>query len=93
MAKSENGRLEEAMALLIHNQAEFVAELRETNSQHREADKRMAEADKRMTDIQQENRERFARIEALLLEHNRMLQALPDAVRQKIGFAAPTVTG
>jgi hypothetical protein len=86
MAKSGNGRLEEAMALLIHNQAEFVAQLRETNAQHWEADKRMSE-------MARENRERFARIEALLLEHNRMLQALPEAVRQKIGFAVPTATG
>jgi hypothetical protein len=81
MAKGGNGRLEEAMALLINNQAAFVAQLRET--------------DKQMTEIEQENRERFvrieerfARIETLLLQHNCMLEALPDALRKKIGFTA-----
>ncbi|MCI0681073.1 MAG: hypothetical protein L0Y71_03130 [Gemmataceae bacterium] len=39
---------------------------------------RMAEIDKR-----------FIRIETLLGEYNRILQALPDAVREKIGFRAP----
>ena len=33
--------------------------------------------------------QRFARIEALLMEHNRILQALPDAIREKIGFKPP----
>jgi hypothetical protein len=36
------------------------------------------------------NTERFARIEALLLEHNRILHALPDVIRDKIGFKAPS---
>jgi hypothetical protein len=42
--------------------------------------------------------ERFSRIEALLLEHNRILeehsrilQALPDTIREKIGFKAPSL--
>ena len=87
MATSENGRLEESMAnlaqartalvqaraVLVQNQAALVAQVRQKEAESRE--------------IQRENRERFARIEALLLEHNRMLEALPEAVRQKIGFA------
>ena len=72
MSTNGNGRLEEAMALLIQNQAAFVGQLRET--------------DNRMAAMERVNAERFARIETLLLEHNRMLKALPDAVRQKIGF-------
>jgi hypothetical protein len=67
-----NGRLEEALATLIQNQAAFVA--------------RMSEIDARVADMDPVNSERFARIEALLLEHNRILQALPDAIREKIGF-------
>ena len=77
-----NGRLEEALAILIQNQAAFVT--------------RMAEIDARMAETNRINAERFARIEALLLEHNRMLlehnkilEALPDAIRDKIGFKAP----
>ncbi|MCI0376716.1 MAG: hypothetical protein L0215_03845 [Gemmataceae bacterium] len=77
-----NGRLEEALATLIQNQAAFVA--------------RMAEIDQRVADMDRVNSERFARIEGLLVEHNRILtehthilQALTDAVREKIGFKLP----
>jgi hypothetical protein len=70
-----NGRLEEALATLIQNQAAFVA--------------RMSEIDARVAEMDRLNAERFKRIEALLLEHNRILQALPDAIRDKIGFKPP----
>lgn len=70
-----NGRLEEALATLIQNQAAFVA--------------RMAEIDARVAEMGRINSERFARIEALLIEHNRTLQALPEAIREKIGFRPP----
>jgi hypothetical protein len=67
-----NGRLEEALATLIQNQATFVAS--------------MPEIDARVPDMDRIYAERFARIEALLLENNRLLQALPDAIREKISF-------
>jgi hypothetical protein len=67
-----NGRLEEALATLIQNQASFLA--------------RMSEIDLRVAEMDRVNTERFARIEALLIEHNRTLQALPDAIGEKIGF-------
>ena len=51
-----NGRLEEAMATLIQNQAAFVAQMRDS-------DTRTAAFERR-----------FDRIEAILLEHNRILQ-------------------
>jgi hypothetical protein len=70
-----NGRLEEAIAILLQNQASFLA--------------RMSDIDARVSETDRINSERFARIEALLLEHNRILQALPDAIRDKIGFKAP----
>jgi hypothetical protein len=70
-----NGRLEEALAILIQNQASFLS---------------------RMGEMDRISAERFGRIEAILLEHSRILaehtrilQALPEAVRQKIGFRAP----
>jgi hypothetical protein len=71
---STNGRshLEEAMALLIQNQASFLRDMR---------------------DMERANSERFSRIEAtmasilrVLDEHGRMLERLPEAVREKIGF-------
>ncbi len=30
--------------------------------------------------------ERFIRMEAFLMEHGRILQALPDAIRERMGF-------
>ncbi len=86
-----NGRLEESMAnlaqaqaalvqaqaVLVQNQATLIAQMRETDARSRESERASAE--------------RFARIEALLIEHNRILQALPDAIREKIGFRAPSL--
>ena len=70
-----NGRLEDALATLIQNQASFLA--------------RMSEIDSRVADMDRINSDRFARIEALLLEHNRILKALPEVMREKIGFKPP----
>jgi hypothetical protein len=77
-----NGRLEEALAILIQNQASFVARMSEI-------DARMAETNRRIEERFARIEERFTRIEAILIEHNRILQALPDAIREKIGFKAP----
>jgi hypothetical protein len=70
-----NGRLEEAMATLLQNQALFLGQ---------------------MADMNHRIEERFARLEAILFqhsqilnEHTRILQALPEAVREKIGFNPP----
>ena len=87
----QNGptRLEEAMAMLIQNQAAFVGQL--------------SENDRRHLKFESETAERFARIEAqmaeiirvlnehnrILSEHSRMIERLTDAVREKIGFKAP----
>jgi hypothetical protein len=71
---SSNGRehLEEAMALLIQNQVSFLRDMR---------------------DMERANSERFTKIEAtmtsilrVLDQHGRMLERLPEAVREKIGF-------
>lgn len=78
---SANGQshLEEAMALLIQNQASFLSDLRDI------------ERDRR--DTERANSERFSRIETtmasilrVLDEHRRLLERLPEAVREKIGF-------
>jgi hypothetical protein len=72
-------RLDEAMTMLIQNQAAFL--------------NRLAENDRHDAEIRREASERFARIEAdiaailrVLAEHGRLLQGLPEAVRDKIGF-------
>jgi hypothetical protein len=73
-SESENGhnRLEEAMAMFIQNQASFLGRLAET---------------------ERATSERFAHIEAamaailrVLTEHGRLLERLPEAIREKIGF-------
>jgi hypothetical protein len=88
-----NGRLEEALATLIQNQAAFVAQMRKT--------------DRQIAEMERINTERFARIEAILLDHSRILaehsriladhtrilEALADAIREKIGFKVPQAPG
>ena len=66
--KSEDHGLEQAMALLIQNQAAFVGQLNETN--------------KRFSRIE----DYLQQIKAILLRHEQTLQALPEAIRDKIGF-------
>ncbi len=92
---SQNGRnqLEEAMAILIQNQAAFVARLAENDRIH-------AELERRHLELKRESDELFARSEAqmaeiirvlnehgrILAEHSRLLERLPEAIRDKIGF-------
>jgi hypothetical protein len=64
--------IEEAIALLIQEQAAFVAQLAESN---RENAKTFAEINRK-----------FTHIEAMLIRHERMLIDLPEVIRQKIGF-------
>jgi hypothetical protein len=84
--QSGHNRLEEAIAILLQTQAAFLA--------------RLAESDKRLADNEREASERFARIERdltailgvlsehsrVLSEQSRLLERLPEAVRDKIGF-------
>ena len=75
LGRTRNGRsenLENAIALLIQTQAQFIQAL----ATHEE-----------------EDRQRFSRIEreleaikALLIKHEEILQKLPEAIRDKIGF-------
>jgi predicted nuclease with TOPRIM domain len=105
--RSGNGRLEEALAALIQNQATFLGHLTEMDKRFARMDERFARMDERFArmderfvqmDERMEERfartdERFARIEAeletikaILLRHEQMLEALPEAIRKKIGF-------
>jgi len=85
-AKTRNSTLDQAIALLVQNNAAFLLQLAETN-------KRQADTDRRLARLEIENRERFERIEEeirqiklILLRHEQMLAALPETIRQKIGF-------
>ena len=78
------------MALLLQNQATLL----QNQAQNQAAfQAQMAEINRRNAEWERINTERFARIEAILLEHSRIfadhgriLEALPDAIREKIGF-------
>ena len=99
---SGNGRtrLEEAMATLVQNQAAFVNRLGETDRaqveferQHLEFERQHLEFERRHQEFERETAARFARIEVqmaeiirVLAEHGRLLERLPEAVRDKIGF-------
>jgi len=75
MARRSDGSsvsLQEAVALLIHNQAAFVREMAELNRRHQE--------------LSAQSVRRFAAIERELHEIKVVLSNLPEAIRQKIGF-------
>ncbi|HEV3384912.1 MAG TPA: hypothetical protein VG097_08850 [Gemmata sp.] len=79
-------QLETAMALLIQNQAQFVGQLAEFARERSENEQRHLE-------YERESKERFARIETqmaevirILTDHNRQIERLTEAVRDKIGF-------
>ena len=67
--------LQQAVAILIQNQAAFLASSRETDEWQRKADNRFAKIERDLEDIK-----------AILLRHEQMLSQLPELIRQKIGF-------
>src|SRR5262245_24451159 len=96
MARTKTGgkgrvdRLEEDQAALVLAQANLVQAQAALAQQHTVFLARIAEIDARRAEMDRLNAERFARIEAILLEHSRILRALPDAIGDKIGFKSPT---
>ena len=81
-----NGRIEEAVATLLQNQAviqQNIATLVQTQAAFVA---RMSETDARIADMEQRSERRFANIEAILGQLVRMIERLPEAVREKIGF-------
>ena len=90
---SKNGRLEGALATLVTNQALLVAQNTRTDERFARMDERFARMDERIALAQEESARRFAGIEnelseirAILRAHQQILEALPEAIRQKIGF-------
>jgi hypothetical protein len=79
-----NGRLHESIATLNQAMADFLGRCAET-------DARIAKVEAEIVETNRINSERFARIEAILREHSQILRALPDAVRDKIGFKGACV--
>src|SRR5262249_20861299 len=93
---NDNGRLQESlialsqsMALLNQSTVNLNQSMTAFQANHIALIARMAESDRVIAAKFAEIDERFNRIEAILIEHTRILQALPDAVREKIGFRMP----
>ena len=73
--KTQKNGLEQAMISLIQNQAAFL-------SSQIAANERFARIENELAEI----KAILLRHEDLLRNHERILQALPEAIRQKIGF-------
>ncbi|HMF15120.1 MAG TPA: hypothetical protein VKE94_22550 [Gemmataceae bacterium] len=86
---TKNGSLEEAVRDLLQSQAKLVHNQALLVAQKAEVDQRLAEYERQNAETNRINSERFARIESILVELTRIIQALPDAVREKIGFKPP----
>jgi chromosome segregation ATPase len=91
--RNRNGRLEEAMAVLLNTQVAFLERLARSDERLARMDERFARMDERLAERFAAIDERFARIDseladikAILLRHEQTLAALPDAIRDKIGF-------
>ena len=76
--RPSNGRLEEALAALINNQALFIGQIARV-------DERFARIENELGEIKSILREHGS----ILLHHEQMLEALPEAIREKIGFVKP----
>ena len=73
--QNNGNRLEDAIATLIQNQASFLSHAAETDRRHAESEREIAGI---KSDI--------AVILRVLAEHGRLLEQLPEAIREKIGF-------
>jgi hypothetical protein len=90
--EQRNVRLEEAMANLLQSQTALLQNQAIFAQTQASFLARTAEIDQRISEMERTNAERFARIEAILMEHSRILRALPDAIREKIGSRRPNNT-
>ncbi len=99
--RSTNNHLEEAMALLINNQAAFVGQIarndQERLARQRRSDERELKSDAWRREVDEWRRksdERFDRIEAQLLQlPKKIVQTVLDQlprIKKEIGFKSPT---
>jgi hypothetical protein len=86
MPRQGNGTLAQAIALLIQNQAAFVAELAEANRERTAIERRTEARFRHIEKTMDEMKAMLIDRERVLREVYEMLKELPEAVRQKIGF-------
>ena len=88
-----NNHLEEAMALLISNQAAFVEQIARNDQDRLALHIRSEEWQRRTEEWQRKSDERFARIEAQLLQlPAKIVQTVLDQfprLKKEIGFKSP----
>src|SRR6266516_6549352 len=99
-ARQRNGTLEAAMAILLQNQAALAKQhiefLDRTDKRNAEMEKRNAEMEKWNAEMEKRNSElekqfaavmkEFDLIKSILARHEKILERLPETIRQKIGF-------
>src|SRR5437867_12585562 len=78
-ARQRNGTLEAAMAMLLQNQAALAKQYIEFLDR---SEKRNAEMEQRFAAVMKE----LDLIKSVLARHEKILESLPEAIRQKIGF-------
>jgi hypothetical protein len=81
-----NGKLDEALAAVLQTQAVMQQAQADMITRAAQFEKEMAQMRRESEDLRRASDERFARIEAILIEHNRILSRLADTVGEKIGF-------
>ena len=89
MARTSNGvklNLQEAIALLIQNQAAFVSEMADVNRRYNELAAEKSKLAAEQKQFEGQTARAIAAIEHRLAGIERILRELPEAIRQKIGF-------
>jgi hypothetical protein len=102
LAQSQNNlsqaqaNLLQAQAGLVQTHATLVQTQASLTQNHAAFQAEVTALRREMRELERITADRFARIEGILLEHThilsehgRLIQALTDAVREKIGFKAP----
>ena len=83
---NSNNHLEEAMALLIRNQAASVEQIARNDQERLKLQRSSDESQRRTEDLERETKERFARVEERLSRIETILLQLPKAIKKEIGF-------
>ena len=81
-SRRTNDPIQAAIALLIQNQAAFVAQQSETN-------KIMAESERRLTRDMEQIKAAMTRMSEDIARLYEIIEQMPEIIRQKIGFKTP----
>jgi predicted nucleic acid-binding Zn-ribbon protein len=84
--------LAQSQACLMQNQTALMQNQTALMQQHTAFPGQIREGNALLVDLERRTEERFRRIEAILLDHSRILHNLPEAIREKIGFRPPAPT-